>query len=157
MKKQGFTIIELLIVIVVIGILATIMIISYSSVTQRTNSASAEDAANLVARKLESYKSETGAYPYDVSVLNVDSSKPYYLNPNAVFTSLGTTQPTVPNTVLFLKCGTTPNTSQATIISSNNNITGARIYFWTYTNGGNANSYVTAGNDNGTGVACPTS
>jgi prepilin-type N-terminal cleavage/methylation domain-containing protein len=157
LSKQGFTLIELIIVIVVIGILTTIMIVSYSSITQRSSTASAEDAANLVARKIESFKSEKGAYPDTLSVLTTDTSKPYYLNPNAVFTTLGTTQPTVPNTIKFMKCGTTPNTTQAAITSSGNNITGMRIYFWTYTNGGNANSYVSAGNDTGTGVACPTS
>lgn len=156
-RKSGFTIVELLIVIVIIGILASITIVSYSGVTQRTNNASAEDAANTVARKLESFKSETGAYPYDVSSLTSASTAPYYLDPDTVSFTLATSQPATPNTVKFIKCGTTPNTTQANINSTNNNIKGARIYYWTYTDGGNANRYVAVGNDTGTGVVCPSS
>ncbi|MFZ2126159.1 MAG: prepilin-type N-terminal cleavage/methylation domain-containing protein [Candidatus Microsaccharimonas sp.] len=157
LKKSGFTIIELLIVIVIIGILATIMIVSYSGVTQRANNSTAEDTANMVARKLESFKSETGAYAYDISSLTSAHSKPYYIDATTVAFDLGATQPTTPKTVKLLKCGTTPNATQANISSTNNNIRGTRVYYWTYTNGGNANSYVSVGNDSGSGIACPTS
>ena len=153
--QSGFTILELLIVIVVIGILASITIISYTGVTQRTNTTTAEDAANNVARKLESFRAETGAYPYELSSLTGNSTKPYYLDPASVFFTLTTTKPTTPNTIKFLKCGISPNATQANISSSNNNIRGARVHYWTYTNGGNANSYVTVGNDSGVGVSCP--
>lgn len=156
-SKSGFTIIELLIVIVIIGILAAIMVVSYSGVTQRANNSTAEDAANMVARKLESFKSETGAYAYDVSSLTSAHGKPYHIDATTVTFDLATTQPTTPKTVKILRCGTTPNATQANISSTNNNIRGARVYYWTYTNGGNANSYVAVGNDSGTGVACPAS
>jgi prepilin-type N-terminal cleavage/methylation domain-containing protein len=48
-KQKGFTIVELLIVIVVIGILAAITIVAYNGVTQRAQEAKiSSDVANLV-------------------------------------------------------------------------------------------------------------
>lgn len=60
---SGFTIVELLIVIVVIGILAAITIVSYNGVQQRANIATAQaDLAN-VAKQLELFKVDNGLYP----------------------------------------------------------------------------------------------
>lgn len=153
--SKGFTIIELLIVIVIIGILAAITLVSYSGVTQRTNNSSAEQAAQAVARKLETYNSATGSFPAAISSLTGDSSKDYYIAPSVATFTLGSTEPSSPSTVKYLKCGTTPNTSQSDITTTN--ITGARVYYWTYTGTPNANSYVSAGNDIGSGVICPSS
>lgn len=64
-KQHGFTIVELLIVIVVIGILAAIVIVAYNGVTNRANdNAVKSDLANL-AKKIEAYKavSSTALYP----------------------------------------------------------------------------------------------
>lgn len=156
-NSRGFTIIELLIVIVIIGILAAITIVSYSGVTQRTNNTSAEQAAQSVARKLETYNSATGSFPYTTTALTSDPSKDYYIGPTVATFTLGSTEPATPIDVKFLKCGTAPNAVQSDISVGNSNITGARIYYWTYTGTPNASHYVAAGNDIGAGVACPTS
>jgi prepilin-type N-terminal cleavage/methylation domain-containing protein len=61
--SQGFTIVELLIVIVVIGILAAITIVSYSGTQQRTLDARAQlDLTNL-ERYIQVYHSQHGSYP----------------------------------------------------------------------------------------------
>lgn len=62
-NKQGFTIVELLIVVVVIGILAAITIVAYNGIT-----ASARDAERLAEMKsiekaLELYHIDNGGYP----------------------------------------------------------------------------------------------
>jgi|GEM_PF-1516965 len=62
-RGLGFTIVELLIVVVVIGILAAIVIVAYNGITkQATDSAVRSDLAQ-VAKKLELFKAEKGRYP----------------------------------------------------------------------------------------------
>jgi prepilin-type N-terminal cleavage/methylation domain-containing protein len=70
MNKSGFTIIELLVVIVVIGILASITIVSYNGVTDRAKSVAAQSAASTVAQKAELYRVETSSYPTDYEQLS---------------------------------------------------------------------------------------
>lgn len=62
-NKRGFTIVELLIVIVVIAILAAISIVAYTGIQARANNSSAATAAENVAKKIEIFNSVTGSYP----------------------------------------------------------------------------------------------
>lgn len=69
-KKQiGFTIVELLVVIVVIGILATITIVSYSSITNNAKKQATASDAMTVASALNKYKADKGVYPPDIDTL----------------------------------------------------------------------------------------
>ncbi len=66
-RTNGFTVIELLVVIVVIGILATITIVSFNGVQQRARLVVAQvDLANL-SKQLELYKIDKGSYPIVVT------------------------------------------------------------------------------------------
>ena len=62
-KSRGFTIVELLIVIVVIAILAAITIAAYTGITNRANTSAAQSAATSLAKKAEVFNTENGAYP----------------------------------------------------------------------------------------------
>ena len=77
-KQQGFTIVELLIVIVVIGILAAISIVSYNGIQQRARNASAESTASTLRTKAEAWYGIVGTYPTasDVSGGLVNASVP---------------------------------------------------------------------------------
>lgn len=63
MKKaaqKGFTIVELLVVIVVIGILAAITMVSYSGVTTKAKSTAAQSNAASVRSVIETYYADNG-------------------------------------------------------------------------------------------------
>jgi len=75
-KQSGFTIVELLIVVVVIAILAAITIVAYNGIRQRaTNSAMQSELSQLV-KKVESYKvtSSSSAYPVDQATAGIPAS-----------------------------------------------------------------------------------
>lgn len=62
-NERGFTIVELLIVIVIIGILAAIIIIAYNGITQRASEAAAKENAAGVQKVAEAYNADTNATP----------------------------------------------------------------------------------------------
>jgi len=73
-NKPAFTIVELLIVIVVIGILATISIIAYNGITQKAKNTAIINAASQSLRMIEAYIAVKGAYPSKGSAcITVDS------------------------------------------------------------------------------------
>jgi len=62
-KQKGFTIVELLIVIVVIGILAAITIVAYNGIQDRSKFTRARSDFNAMQKGLEMYKANYGGYP----------------------------------------------------------------------------------------------
>lgn len=61
--KQGFTIVELLIVVVVIAILAAITIVSYNGITKSANEAAAKAELSSLNKAVEMYRQEHGNLP----------------------------------------------------------------------------------------------
>ena len=53
--QRGFTIVELLIVVVVIAILAAITIVSYNGIQNRAKASAAQTAAEQAGKKLATY------------------------------------------------------------------------------------------------------
>lgn len=71
---RGFTIVELLVVIVVIGVLAAITTVSFTGVTTLAQSASLKSSLSQASKVLETYKidgSSDETYPVDISSLGV--------------------------------------------------------------------------------------
>jgi prepilin-type N-terminal cleavage/methylation domain-containing protein len=62
-RQSGFTIVELLIVIVVIAILAAITIVAYNGIQQRAKNTQTVSAANAWYKAIKMYKAENGTYP----------------------------------------------------------------------------------------------
>lgn len=62
-KQTGFTVVELLIVIVVIAILATISIVAYNSIQQRARDAQRMSDIHQIAKAIELYRADNGNLP----------------------------------------------------------------------------------------------
>ena len=71
----AFTIVELLVVIVVIGILASITIVSYRGITQKATAATIQaDLANA-AKQLQIYKATNDSYPTAINCTNPSATE----------------------------------------------------------------------------------
>ncbi|PRA06579.1 hypothetical protein CQ019_04150 [Arthrobacter sp. MYb229] len=68
-NRNGFTIVELLIVIVVIGILAAITIVAYNGIQNRAYDTTIQSDLSSMAKSLELYKADTGVYPQNATEL----------------------------------------------------------------------------------------
>lgn len=62
-RKDGFTIVELLIVIVVIGILAGLVITTYNGIQQKARNTERQTDLKAVQGQLEAYYAQNGRYP----------------------------------------------------------------------------------------------
>ena len=71
--RRGFTIVELLIVIVVIGILAAIVIVAYNGVTQQARVASIKSDLDGAVKQLSIDQVNNSAYPATVAAANNDA------------------------------------------------------------------------------------
>lgn len=121
--ERGFTIVELLIVIVVIGILAAIVIVAYNGVQNRAKTSKAQSAASAVIKKLEAYRAdETGSYPATFGTLtnSSNSTKTYYVT-GITFTTTTTLPTNAP-----------ANGAEATVTYSTCGAGGARASYWDY-------------------------
>lgn len=66
-QTRGFTIVELLIVIVVIAILAAITLVAYNGIANRANSNTVQADLSNFAKKIELYKVDNNQYPQATS------------------------------------------------------------------------------------------
>ncbi len=62
-KQQGFTIVELLIVIVVIGILAALVITTFTGIQQKARNTERQTDIKAVHGQVEAYYAQNGKYP----------------------------------------------------------------------------------------------
>ena len=64
-EQNGFTIVELLIVIVVIGILAAIVIVAYNGISTQANNTAKINELKSLQKLFEAHKALNGKYPQD--------------------------------------------------------------------------------------------
>jgi len=151
-KESGFTIVELLIVIVIIGILAAITIVSYNGITKRANTASAQSTANAVISKAEVYLADgpTAKYPSTLATLTGAGSDTTYRLTGATYNNLSTA-PTSSNMVDYQVCGVGANYDAVKTAA-----TGIIVRYWDYSTSSAVS--VNAGQTSGTtGFGCFTS
>ena len=88
--RRGFTIVELLIVIVVIAVLASVSVSAFSGVQQRTRDARRVSDMQAIVKTLEMYKTQTGNYPIASTVNTIAGWEASSINPSQFLSGLKT-------------------------------------------------------------------
>lgn len=140
MKRQsGFTIVELLIVIVVIGILAAITIVAFNGVQNRGKASAAQSAAVALDKKAESYNAVNGQYPNTASVITgtatqnsvaTTTSSEWYSQPNTAFSTTAATAASASG----VWSGLAAPSDSKTIYYTNNSTSGGCVWWYDYAN-----------------------
>lgn len=73
-SRKGFTIVELIVVMVVIGVLAAITVVSYSNVSQRARSAAQSSDLSNASRKLSVFQATYDSFPQTIDCSQPDSA-----------------------------------------------------------------------------------
>jgi prepilin-type N-terminal cleavage/methylation domain-containing protein len=91
-KQKGFTIVELLIVIVVIAILATLVIVTFTGIQRKARDSQRQTDINAVASHVEAFYAQYGYYPtlLDLQTASFQTSYLKGLDPQAMIDPKGT-------------------------------------------------------------------
>lgn len=145
-QERGFTIVELLIVIVVIGILAAIVIVAYNGIQNRAKTQSAQASASTIQKKIEAYNATVGNYPSDATYAAYTTTLNGQTDSNITSSGITLSTPTTSTTgnekrVMVERC-TAPAGA-----------TGYRLSYWDFGTGAMSTSTITGGTNN---TACTT-
>jgi len=136
-KARGFTIVELLVVIVVIGILAAITIVSYTGITSKAKGSQAQANVNNIVAKVEVYNADgpTNIYPLTLAALTGAASTTTYFLSGVTFdaTTLSTSNlPASPSEVNFVRCGTSGTSTAPASLAAITVTSGIEVGYWNY-------------------------
>jgi len=119
LKPSGFTIVELLIVIVVIAILAAITIVAYNGIQNRANDTAVKSDLKTIAKKLALYRANNSSYPSNIGeAIASDELYKIVVSKSAYYTDSDIT-------FNFTYCSMSPYTDYAVLAMSKS---GARLY-----------------------------
>lgn len=124
-RDRGFTIVELLIVVVVIAILAAITIVAYNGVQKRANVSATQAGANILQKKAEAFNASQSKYPTSTADFNsVNESKLIGSGLSLIASPVAASGKTSMEYEYCILGATAPTTSSSP--------TGARITYWDY-------------------------
>lgn len=164
--SHGFTIVELLVVIVVIGILAAITIVSYSGITSRANTSKAQSNAQSVQSVAEIINADTGSFPATIAAFTTGSTTTKLPSSVTVIAGLGGsagafTGGSTAETTLWsgVASANRANTVTWECLTTCTNPTGGRITYYDFTTNARAATIIYVGAANATSdyVAAPAS
>ncbi|MBI4937843.1 MAG: type IV pilin protein [Nitrosomonadales bacterium] len=92
--QRGFTLIELMIVVAIVGILALIAVPSYRQYVVKANRAAAESFIMSVTNKQEQYMLDARQYAATLALLGMAAPEDVSKNYNITITNIGATPPT---------------------------------------------------------------
>jgi prepilin-type N-terminal cleavage/methylation domain-containing protein len=127
--EKGFTIVELLIVIVVIGILVAIVIVAYTGVTTQANNSKWKANADSIRKVAEARNADDQATPSGYPSTVGEFTSTYTKLPTGVAVNIINTVPTnnaAYNTSLQTAAKLNPSTFDVDICGTN---TGLKIYY----------------------------
>jgi len=143
-KNSGFTIVELLIVIVVIAILAAISIVAYNGVQARGKASAAQSAATSLDKKLEIYNALNSFYPTTAGTITgtatqnsvaTTASSEWYVQQSSAFTTTAGTAAAATGMHSLLAAPTDPKTVYYTgIVAGGPTTSGGCIWWYDYQN-----------------------
>jgi len=134
-KSKGFTIVELLIVIVVIAILAAITIVAYNGIQARAHTTAQKTTAENLAKKVEAYNSINNTYPSLTDASSRATTAQLGLDPSTSLSGSGITLGTAASgnadgVVELRLCSST-----ASALSGSTAASGYVVYVWDTTLG----------------------
>lgn len=147
-RQRGFTIVELLIVIVVIAILAAITIVAYNGIQNRGKTAAGQAQANAFVKKSEAFNTINSSYPTYCQLVT-NSNTPTGAAPTAGTPGAGTcvaggtaagTESKLDNVSGITPASAAAGTGYTATVSNGNTVigffqcaTGANIFYWDFT------------------------